>query len=88
MQIRMKVHLSGTRDGQEWPSRGSVIDLPDSEATDYINAGVADAVTTFPAPVETATPPTADVEKRSPKPAVDSKPQAKPGLTKANTPGF
>ena len=79
----MKVSMSGTRDGKEWPQRGSVIDLPDAEATDYIRSGMAEAVTEFPPAVETATPPAESVEKRGPKPA------AKPsGLTKSDVIGF
>jgi hypothetical protein len=72
----MNIQPSGTRDGQEWPARGSEIELPDAEALDYINAGMAEAVTTFPGPVETATPPRRE-EKRGQKPA---------GLTKADVP--
>lgn len=75
----MKVQLSGTRDGREWPARGSEIDLPHAEAVDYINAGMAEAVTTFPAEPETATPPDRAEKRagRGPKPA---------GLTKADVP--
>jgi hypothetical protein len=65
MQVRMKVQPSGTRDGVEWPARGSVMDLPDDEAVSYINANMAEAVTTFGDDVETATPKAA-VEERAP----------------------
>jgi hypothetical protein len=71
----MKVQLSGTRNGQDWPARGSEIDLPDAEAVGYIDAGMAEPVTTFPAPAETATPP-AKEERRA----------GRSGLTKANVP--
>lgn len=55
MKVRMIVEISGTRDGEEWPKRGEVIDLPEAEALDYIAAGLCEADTT-PAPVtETAT---------------------------------
>lgn len=79
MRVRMKVQPSGTRNGQEWPARGSEIDLPDAEAVDYVNAGMAEAVTTFPAPVETATPPARE-EKRA------GRGQKPAGLTKADVP--
>lgn len=55
MQVRMKVHVSGTRNGQEWPPRGSVVDLPDAEAADYCRTGMAEPVSTFGADVEIAT---------------------------------
>ena len=41
MRVRMKVTISGTRDGQPWPERGGVVDLPDSEAEHMISAGLA-----------------------------------------------
>lgn len=47
MKVRMKVGLSGTRDGIEWPPRGSVIELPDAEAADYCAAGMAEPVAEF-----------------------------------------
>jgi hypothetical protein len=81
----MKVSLSGTRNGKEWPQRGSVIDLPEDEALSYVRSGMAEAVAEFPAPVNTATPPTETVEKRGPKPAAE---KPKSGLTKSDVPGF
>lgn len=47
MLVRLKVGMSGTRDGQPWPPRGSVVDLPDSEGAQYCAAGMAEPVTTF-----------------------------------------
>lgn len=47
MKVRMRIHMSGTRDGIDWPPPGSVIELPDDEATQYCAAGIADPVTTF-----------------------------------------
>lgn len=41
MKIRLKVDVSGTRNGVPWPPRGSVIDLPDAEAVEYCAAGMA-----------------------------------------------
>ena len=47
MKVIMRVNISGTRDGVEWPSIGGTVDLPDAEAVDLLNAGMA-----APAPVE------------------------------------
>jgi hypothetical protein len=35
MKVRMTIDVSGTRNGQPWPPRGTVIDLPDDEALHY-----------------------------------------------------
>lgn len=43
MQVRMKVTISGTRDGQPWPPRGELVDLPDGEAEQMIRGGLAGA---------------------------------------------
>jgi hypothetical protein len=49
----MAVDITGTRDGEEWPARGKVIDLPDDEANSYIYSGICE-----PAPdAETASDP-------------------------------
>ncbi len=37
----MRVNISGTRNGQDWPRVGESIDLPDAEAVDLLNAGLA-----------------------------------------------
>lgn len=42
MRVRMKVTISGTRDGQPWPERGGVKDLPDDEAKHMVAAGLAE----------------------------------------------
>jgi hypothetical protein len=44
MRVRMKVYVSGTRDGEAWPEPGGEIDLPDEEAIAYLSAGMAEAV--------------------------------------------
>lgn len=61
MKVRMKVDVSGTRNGQEWPRRGSIVDLPDAEAIQMCEAGMA--VPVVDDDVETATLP-ADEESR------------------------
>jgi|GEM_PF-2447663 len=38
----MKVDVSGTRDGVDWPARGEIADLPAHEAADLIRAGLAE----------------------------------------------
>ncbi|WP_371528379.1 hypothetical protein OG302_22315 [Streptomyces sp. NBC_01283] len=42
MRVRMKVTISGTRDGQPWPERGGAVELPDDEAGQMIAAGLAE----------------------------------------------
>ena len=32
MKLRMKLTVTGTRNGQPWPPRDAVVDLPDDEA--------------------------------------------------------
>lgn len=32
MKVLLLAEMSGTRDGQAWPPRGTVVDLPDDEA--------------------------------------------------------
>lgn len=32
MKVELLGELSGTRDGQAWPPRGSIVELPDDEA--------------------------------------------------------
>jgi topoisomerase IA-like protein len=61
MKVRMKVDISGARDGQSWPARGETADLPDEEAASLCASGMAEPVTADD--VETATPPD-DAEAR------------------------
>lgn len=75
MRVRMRVNMSGTRNGERWPTRGQVVDLPDREAKRLIANGLA-------APAdggdvkETAVQPTPEKRKRATKPRSS-------GLTKA-----
>ncbi|HCA86372.1 MAG TPA: hypothetical protein DEQ61_13230 [Streptomyces sp.] len=59
MKIRMKVEMSGTRNGQPWPKPGEVVELPTAEAAHLVASGVAEQVAE-PKPVETATAPPAE----------------------------
>lgn len=63
MKIRMKVEVSGTRDGQQWPGRGETLDVDDSEGAQLCAAGLATPVVDDK--VETAVPSTGDVETRT-----------------------
>jgi hypothetical protein len=44
MQVRMKVTISGTRNGEPWPERGGIKELPDGEAEYMISVGLAERV--------------------------------------------
>ena len=41
MRIRMKVQISGTRDGQDWPAPGGELDVPDAEGATLCEQGAA-----------------------------------------------
>lgn len=50
MNVRLLAQISGTRNGADWPIPGSVVDLPDGEASDLIASGQAvDAADPVPA---------------------------------------
>ncbi|ARF75685.1 hypothetical protein B7C62_28085 [Kitasatospora albolonga] len=72
MRVRMKVTVSGTRDGEPWPEKGSVVDLPDGEAKQLIAAGIAAEPDDEPE-VEEATAPPAEASTPT-----GRKPVAKP----------
>ena len=42
MRVRMLVAVSGTRDGERWPGKGELLDVPASEASDLCAAGLAE----------------------------------------------
>lgn len=42
--VRMKTHITGTRNGVRWPAPGGTVELPSGEANDLIAAGLAEAV--------------------------------------------
>lgn len=44
MKVRMRVTISGTRDGADWPAKGSVVTLPDAVAVDLLRANLAEPV--------------------------------------------
>ena len=41
MLVKMTTHITGTRNGEEWPTVGETIELPDGEAAHLIGAGLA-----------------------------------------------
>jgi hypothetical protein len=41
MKVKLRSEISGSRDGQAWPSAGSEIDLPDDEAAALCASGAA-----------------------------------------------
>lgn len=74
MKIRMKVDVSGARDGRPWPRRGEVADVSDGEGAALCASGMAEPVAEDK--VETATPPADGEEKRTPdKPAAKAAPK-------------
>jgi hypothetical protein len=64
MRVRLLGDISGTRDGVNWPPRGSEIDLPDDEAAGLCGQGMAVPVVDLEADVEQAVQPTEAVEAR------------------------
>jgi hypothetical protein len=76
MKIRMKVDMSGTRNGSPWPARGEVTeDIPAAEAAHLVSCGIAEEVADAPKPVETAVQPPAETSK-TPEPEKPAKPAA------------
>ncbi|WP_060952398.1 DUF7302 family protein [Streptomyces hygroscopicus] len=70
MKVRMKATISGTRDGQPWPARGGVLDLPAEEAEHLIAAGLAEDAKdseSSSAPAEETATPKATAETATPK---------------------
>lgn len=45
MRVRMLRHITGSRNGVEWPLTGGEVDLPEAEATELVANGYAEAVT-------------------------------------------
>jgi hypothetical protein len=57
MKVRMKVDVSGGRNGVAWPRRGGTVDLPKDEALQMCRNGMAEPVDSSDDDVETATVP-------------------------------
>jgi hypothetical protein len=45
MRVKLLVHLTGTRNGVEWPGYHEEMELPDDEAASMVAAGLAEPVT-------------------------------------------
>lgn len=60
MRVQMKVKISGTRNGEDWPEVGEILELPADEAVGLLAGGLAEPVeaqpetATAPAPEDTA----------------------------------
>jgi hypothetical protein len=63
VKIKMKVDISGSRNGQPWPARGETVEVPDGEGADLCAAGMAEPVSSRKSTVEKAVP-NDDSEKR------------------------
>ncbi|MFN0028407.1 MAG: hypothetical protein ACKV2O_14695 [Acidimicrobiales bacterium] len=50
MLVRMKIKISGTRDGADWPAKGDTIDVPDDEAAALVASVSAEVVEPEPEP--------------------------------------
>lgn len=72
MRIRMKVEMSGTRNGHPWPARGEVVDIPTGEAQHLVASGIAEEAprereeTAVPPSPEVSTPPAPEVASTPP----------------------
>lgn len=60
MKVRMRVSVSGTRQGVDWPPAGSVIEVGDEEGMSLCAGGLADPVHDKDTGVEKAVAPKAE----------------------------
>lgn len=44
MHVRMKIDVSGSRDGEPWPKRGEAFEVADAEGADLCASGLATPV--------------------------------------------
>lgn len=70
MKVRMKIAMSGTRSGVDWPPYGETLECSDEEGAQLCAAGIAEPVVE-PERMETATLPADDVEVRTDVPVVE-----------------
>lgn len=73
MRIRMKIALSGLRNGQPWPAVGQTTELPTGEAQHLVASGIAEEVPDGPPAEETATPPPSE-DTKAPEPETATPP--------------
>lgn len=43
MRVRMRVRMTGSRNGEDWPAAGDLLDVSDDEGNALIRAGIAQA---------------------------------------------
>jgi hypothetical protein len=67
VKVVLNVTMSGSRNGEDWPAKGSVIDLPEAEAVDYLNAGICRKADESAVEIATADAPEAATSKRTKK---------------------
>ena len=67
MRVTMRVPISGSRNGEDWPAVGETIDLPSDEAQHLCEAGLA-VPAAAPEPEKAAAP-----KPRAKKPAAESR---------------
>lgn len=79
MRVRMRADISGTRNGERWPRRGELVDVPDAEGEHLVSAGLA----VKDEGRETATA----AEPETPEAKTTKPRRRKSGLTKASTDG-
>ncbi|MFE9886276.1 hypothetical protein [Streptomyces scopuliridis] len=85
MKVRMKITMSGTRNGEEWPPKGAAVDLPTGEAQHLVAAGIAEEVPDeAPEPQTPATPP--ETPERDEAPEVETAAAPPKGAEKAVAP--
>lgn len=60
-KIEITARISGTRNGDDWPSVGESINVPDDEAADLVKLGFAKILAK---PVERAVAPKAETRKQ------------------------
>ncbi|MEU9888668.1 hypothetical protein [Sphaerisporangium sp. NPDC051011] len=82
MRVRMKAKISGTRDGKDWPDPEGEIDLPEDEAAQLCNIGMAVPVDEEPAAPVDEEP---DEEPAAPEPAAAPQPD-KPRRARSRPP--
>ena len=73
MKVQMRAQISGTRNGEDWPGPGAIVDLPDDEAESLILNGLA-----LEPDEETADEPIGDVETATKKPRGKAAPATAP----------
>lgn len=62
MKVRMKVGMSGTRNGEDWPPLGGELEVDDDEGAQLCAGGLAEPVAE-PEKVETAVAPKAETRE-------------------------